>query len=91
MRVDHARHGDQTIGFDRPVKRTRGRPLDGANVSDSIIVDGNGALLDDLVILVHRDDQSVAQQSFHLTPRRITTESGAENTKGTACRALRRI
>lgn len=65
MAVDHAGHGDRSVGLDRPVERTRRCPLHRADVVDPIPVNGDSTLLNDIVVFIHRDDERITNQYFH--------------------------
>ncbi len=65
MRVDQARHGDQAVGFDSFVERPRRCPFHRTDERHPIIVDHDRALLDDITLFVHRNNQRVSNQRFH--------------------------
>jgi hypothetical protein len=68
--VHHAWHGDSPIALNGSVERPGWRPFNGPDISERVASDNNRTVFDHVVLLVHRDKESITNQSFHGAPRK---------------------
>src|SRR4030095_5260310 len=78
--VHHARHRDSLLALDGAVERTRRCPFSGSHIRQRVTVDNDRTALDYVVLSVHRDDESVTNQSLHGAPRQYELNSNRRET-----------
>src|SRR5687768_2909323 len=77
MRVDHAGHRDHSISLDRLVEWTSRSPFHWTDERHPVAIDHDRTLFNNVVVVIHRDDESITNQSFHFAPLGIIAHGSA--------------